>query len=117
MRSLISAAKFSEFFLIASTLARVKAASNPIFESLQALVASTRAALVATDSVGLQKDAYFNEVPCVTMRGETEWMKTITHGWNRLWSEPAFQERRAITEYGGGQSAEKITDIIVRGLA
>ncbi|MGF1543108.1 MAG: non-hydrolyzing UDP-N-acetylglucosamine 2-epimerase [Parvularculaceae bacterium] len=72
------------------------------------------AALVCTDSGGLQKEAYFAGVPCVTMRSETEWVETITHGWNRLWSTENYQPRREIAEYGDGDSADKIVDIIGR---
>lgn len=79
------------------------------------------ASTVLTDSGGLQKEAYFHRVPCITIRDETEWVETIEAGWNRLWTAPDFKPRHEISEYGDGRAAEKIVDCIAsyldRGLA
>ena len=72
----------------------------------------SRAAAVFTDSGGLQKEAYFHRVPCVTLRDETEWVETIEAGWNRLWTGPDYPPRREIPDYGDGHSAEAIAGLL-----
>lgn len=74
------------------------------------------AEIVLTDSGGLQKEAYFHRVPCVTLRTETEWVETIKCGWNRLWTVPDYSPRHKIKEYGDGQTAKQILDILARVL-
>ncbi len=70
------------------------------------------AALVMTDSGGLQKEAYFHRVPCLTLRDETEWVETIDAGWNRLWTAEGYRPRCDIDAYGDGLAGEKIVDVI-----
>lgn len=70
------------------------------------------AAQVMTDSGGLQKEAYFHRVPCLTLREETEWVETVEAGWNRLWSSKDYLPRREIDAYGDGTAGEKIVGVI-----
>jgi UDP-GlcNAc3NAcA epimerase len=90
------------------------------YMDLIALQQSSKAIL--TDSGGVQKEAFFYEVPCVTMRDETEWVETVDLGWNRLVGANtekivnAIQHlqygQTACSPYGDGHASEKILNIL-----
>ena len=91
---------------------------------LEMLLLTSGACQVLTDSGGLQKEAYFMEVPCVTLRTETEWVETLHGNWNILASlttedilqkalntvpDPAARDSKP---FGDGHASDKIAQIL-----
>jgi UDP-N-acetylglucosamine 2-epimerase len=83
---------------------------------------AAQARVIVTDSGGLQKEAYWYGVPCVTLRPSTEWVDTVAVGANRLVDDDPAALAEAVAEarmpqerpqlYGDGKASTKIADLL-----
>jgi UDP-GlcNAc3NAcA epimerase len=94
---------------------------------LDMLALERDARLIVTDSGGVQKEAFYHRVRCVTLRDETEWVELVDAGWNQLVAPTSSRVvadavRKALVAssppepprglYGGGDACERVAELL-----
>ena len=87
------------------------------------------AKMILTDSGGVQKEAFFYSTPCITLRDETEWVETVSLGWNQLVGADAKAIIQAVekisitpnptvqnTPYGDGDASQQICEHLLKSI-
>lgn len=97
---------------------------TPPLGYLDMIALISRAQMIFTDSGGVQREAYFARVPCVTVRDETEWTETVESGWNIIAGTRTERIIQAYNQmvsrklpapyphFGNGKASERIVKII-----
>jgi len=99
----------------------------PPVSFLDMVVLEKNARIILTDSGGVQKEAYWHQVPCVTLRGETEWVETVDLGWNYVVDASALSIVRTVNRidsrwepswqvaaFGEGNAADLICKVLLQ---
>ncbi|MBB6097852.1 UDP-GlcNAc3NAcA epimerase [Deinobacterium chartae] len=118
-------AKYLEAYGLRTAL-EARVTVTPPLGYLDMLTLERAARVIVTDSGGIQKEAFFQRVPCVTLRDETEWVELLEAGWNVLASpldpqavvgavSSARPGRADAQLYGGGRASELIAQALEAG--
>jgi UDP-N-acetylglucosamine 2-epimerase len=120
--------KLEQYELMPLVLESALVITEPV-NFLDMICLEKNAQLILTDSGGIQKEAFFHHVPCVTLREETEWVELVNSGWNSLVGSDkqliientnetisrfvADSPDRSKVDYGNGQASQMIIDCLV----